>query len=568
MLLALSKAAPNARCLETAQRIVRQLSPYTIGVFQQQLAESHSFIHIQPSPWECLTFSLVHALLSIGLRHDELRPTVLEIVDNYIRHILEVCERNADDPVVHAPLVVSFVGFLEAAAHFARFWKPAERFELVTKIKDTLSGRFLLDVDDIFASLSVSRGKRTVQWNKFVRNYEHAGRPLGSMLIYHGLMKLLVAHTSLLVATHPAFRNGGLIVLDTLISFTTFTKMTTEQDTNTVEFQIQIAEMGVTIAEERLSSSKHNPGGQQQLLFSLKAYALTIYCICVILSPAVNASILHERLHLTITDPVQMSDQALATAALKSLAILSGRSNCLSDHIGLLYRFIVEGMPPKNIARVAAKCLSYSLQNLPEDAALTTLNTLGYVLSSANPERALKGETLQPFEQQPSGSSVSLLSESDEYKQNVYANVVDTIVIVASNCSDPQIISLGLSILLRRLEKVGGALSAKIFVGVAYLLVSAVAPDLESALDMFNKAATKAVWHGDSFTVLAVGPSTTRKEVVVLTASRFSRQECTLQNPWPRTTGCMNRFLLTPWIQLARLAAFLKTMKGKKFRNC
>ena len=419
---------------------MRQLSPYMIESSNQQFAPSPFLRDAEPSPWECLTSSVATAVLSIGLNFFQLRPRVVDTVMKYVRQVLAFCESmdGEDDVTDIARLVASLIGFLDSCSKVANFWTPIERAGLVEHVQQILSDGFLMDVDAAFDRIRNSQGKEMGRWRQYARHYDSLGRPIGAMLLQHGFMKLLIASTSLLVANSAAFYDGD--TLDVIMDGHGVITSLTSEDFGTVELLSDLAAAGVIAVDESTTDPEIITLAGQQLAYTTKAHALSAYCNSVVLSSSADPNALLKWLQATIADPVQMSNLALANAVLKTLAILSkDDANSSNGFISIMHRFIVEGTPSHEVVKVAAKCLSYILHHSPQDATITTLNTMGHVLSSVNPERALKAETLQPFEQQAMGSTLSLVSNSEEFRFNIYCNVIETIVRVSSNCKDSKV---------------------------------------------------------------------------------------------------------------------------------
>ncbi|KAI5779511.1 hypothetical protein EDC01DRAFT_303291 [Geopyxis carbonaria] len=497
VLLALCKAAPSLQTSENARKLVQQLSPYLIESFDQRFAPSPFLRDVEPSPWECLTASLTTALLSIGLKFAELRLDICNTFITYTNKILAASESRAaeDDETSLASLVASFVGFLESAAKLAKFWSPAERLALLSQARRILSERFLLNVEATFTTIRNTQRKGTTLWKRYARYYESIGRPLGAMLLQCGLTKYLVASTSLVV-TKTSMRSDD-DVLNVLLDGSVV-KSISPEDFAAVGTYAEVAVSIITMVDDGAAYVDIDTERGQQLTFAVKAHALSAYCHCVVLSNSADPNVLYRWLQSTIGDPVQMANVPLATAALKILAVLAkDDNNSESGFISVLHRFIIEGTPNAVVVEIAAKCLSDVLQHSSQDAMITTLNTMGHVLSSANPERALKAETLQPFEQQAMGSSLSLVSSSDEFRHSVYCNAIATIAGVAKSCKEKKMISLAQTILIQRLHKVNGPVNAKILTALATLAPISNSTDFKSILEEFNKASSESVWHDD-----------------------------------------------------------------------
>lgn len=495
VLLALCKAAPALQTPQNAKKLLRQLSSYMIESFSQRFVSSPFMRDAEPSPWECLTESVTTALLSIGLNFPQFRPEVMDTIMKYVRRVLGYIEAAIDVANI-AALAASITGFLESCCKVANFWTPIERAGLVENLREILSDSFLASVDAAFASMRKFQRKGMGQWKHYITHYDAIGRPLGALLLQQGLMKFLVASTSLLVSNSAAFYDGD--VLDVLMDGHGVISSITQDDFATVELLADVAASGIVTVDEGTYNVTAGADGLQQLSYAVKAHALSAYCNCVVLSNAADPDALLQWLQATIADPVQMSNFALAKAAVKTLAILSKDDpNNGKGFISMLHRFIVEGTPSREVTKVAAKCLSYILHRSSQDAIITTLNTMGHILSSVNPEKALTAETLQPFEQQTIGSTLSLVSNSDEFRHYVYCNVIETIVGVAANSKDQKMISLADNILMQRIGKVTSAVTARIVVGLAALIPLSPHADCKAIFDVFNKVNTDAVLQDD-----------------------------------------------------------------------
>ena len=448
VLLALCRAAPALQTPKSAEKLLRQLSPYMIESPTQQFVPSPYLRLAAPSPWEALSRALASAVLSLGLNFPLLRAEAVATTNAYLRRVLAVCQTAAaDDDAAAACIVASLTGFLDSCARMAAFWSPVERSVLVLHVRKILSPNFLDRVESAFAGIRIAQKNKAAgvgRWKRFVKRYEALGRPLGALLLLHGLMALLIACTSLLVTNDnnsAAFCDGD--VLDVLMRGRAIvSSIAPEEDIATIESLVDLAEHAVAAVDDAVYADADS--SSQPLAYAVKGHALTAYCNCVVLSHAADPAALLRWLQATIADPAQMAHPVLAAAALKTLAILS-RDDIGSAHdfVGILHHFVVEGSPRPDVVRVAAKCLSYMLQHASQDASqdatITTLNTMGHVLSSPTPERALRAETLQPFEHLAMASSLSLVSSSDDFRHSIYCNVIETIVGVASNCTDPKV---------------------------------------------------------------------------------------------------------------------------------
>lgn len=440
VLLALCKAAPALHNVEKAQKLVHQLSPYMVESFSQQFAPSPFLKDVSPSPWEHLTASLTLALISIGLKFTELKPEIREIFWSYTKRALAYSEGSGDEDneTNVASLVASFVGFLDSAAKNPRFWSSSEKLALLNRSRQILSDSFLMNAENSFTTIRNTQKKSSGLWKRYARRYDDSERPIGSLLLQFSFMEFLVSSTCTIVTGTVPNRNED--AMDILMDGHIVTTISPE-DFSAVETYAEFASSTIEVIDNGASYWSTETDGMRRLARKVKALALAAYCNCVVLSNTADPNVLYKWLQDTISESTQMACFELASAALKIVAILAkDRNNSENGFISVLHHFIVEGGPTEDVLKIAVRCLSVILKHAPQDQTITTLNTLGHVLASTSPEKALsKSETLMPFDQQAMASSLSLSPATDDFRQAIYLNVIDTIVAVATHLKDPKV---------------------------------------------------------------------------------------------------------------------------------
>ncbi|KAF3906696.1 hypothetical protein ABW20_dc0110479 [Dactylellina cionopaga] len=211
------------------------------------------------------------------------------------------------------------------------------------------------------------------------------------------------------------------------------------------------------------------------------------------------ADILIKWLETSLEDPIQMVDQDLAKTVLKIMAIMGKNDQSFAVNVvRLLPRYIVRSGAEKETVRVAGKCLARVLQTLSQDAIITTLYTLGNVLSSGSPERALTAnsrERIHPdlLDANALGSTISLSLNTDEEKFLVYERVIEAIVGVACEIKDEKMVELAASILGQKVGKINAAVDAKIIVELAVLALAGSPPELKTVMKLLDRLGTNAV---------------------------------------------------------------------------
>lgn len=411
-----------------------------------------------------------------------------------------------EDAIRVATVTISILGFLDAAATYANFWTPAERLSLIGRVKEILSEGLLVAVETAFSTIrnSHSQHSNVKEWRRYVRHYAAIGRPLGAMLLQRSFMWLLVAGSSLLVADSDVLK--GSDILDLHMSGTHILRPTSprsgEVDFQTIETMADIASDEMSLLEDGADYLRLGSTWQQRLAFSVKAGALTSYLNCALLNEdAADTETLMSWLEDTLADPIQMADETLASVVLRSLALVSKLSPGFAPNVSrLLPRFVVQGGPRGNTISVASTCLAYVLQILSQDAVITTLYTLGNVLSSgSSAERALAGGTNGDLSmdgsvnstfyagKQSTGSSISLAISGDEETSVVYGNVVQAICGIASSCNDAKITALAQSMLLQKIYKVNKIVDARIITEAAVLSLTGGQAEFRGLLKLYAR---------------------------------------------------------------------------------
>ncbi|PQE20829.1 phosphatidylinositol 3 protein [Rutstroemia sp. NJR-2017a BBW] len=538
VLLALCKAAPLIESEYSAEKLSNQLSPYILEAHTQLFVQSPFFRTIEPSPVEALTYNLTTALLALGIKHKHLHETVCENLWVYLdscAHASETATGNRGvsseyateiEEAIHvASVTISLLGFLDAVASQAEFWTPTERLNLIERVKVILSEGYLVAVETAFSTIRNShlQSSHVKEWKRYVRHYAAIGRPLGAMLLQRSFMWLLVAASSLLLTDVSILRGND--VLHVLMPHVKEHGMVFSKgqhgENNTLEPMVVIALEEMNLLEDGADYLRLGSAWQQKLAFSVKASALTTYLNCALLSPIeepVDPEALMTWLEDTLADPVQMADETLANVVLRAMALLSQLVSAMAPEISrLLSRFIVQGNPQGQTIVVASECLAYVLQVLSQDAVITTLYSLGNVLSSGtNTDRSASGPLNGDLAvdgaassnmynaKQSNGSAISLEAFTEEETSAVYGNVVQAICAIASSCTDTKIIALAQSMLLQKIDKINQLIDARIIVAAAELALSGEPPEFRSLLKLYGKITSLGVVNNNDVILQAV----------------------------------------------------------------
>ncbi|KAI9701436.1 MAG: phosphatidylinositol-4- kinase [Bogoriella megaspora] len=525
--IALSKAATRITNVKDAEQLLIHLKQYLPSAPKQTFTESPFLRDFEPSPWETFTFNVTSGLLSVGKKAAYLRDEVVASVIEYVETCASLARTSANlsingeinddsDGDSSLPLglpqvirlTISLLGFLEAAAKDTSFFNSGERVRLIVMIRDILSDKFLTALETALSTLRNAKGSdaQTREWKRWVKHYGAKGRPLGAMLLRQSFMALVCSSASLLVVDSDALESGE--ILDLLQSKQRLREVrSSSSNFEMVESLADIAADEYAAVEAGSDFLQLGSAWQHRLAFQVKAFVLISFLCCSLLQEdAADPDSLMAWLESALADSVQMADEALATVVLKSLAVLSQISSTMASNLSRsLPRYIVQGGFDPRLAPVAASALSSILSSLPEDTTITTLYSLGNVLSStAGADRI---GTISPYnagyangvksnngrKQQPDGSSGSLDHSDSEHSPVVYGTIIHTIVGVARKSSDDNIVALAQSMLVQKIGRVSGTIDAEIVTDVATLSVCGGSQEFRSLLKLYSKLAHDAL---------------------------------------------------------------------------
>ncbi|KAL7807833.1 phosphatidylinositol-4-kinase [Trichoderma gracile] len=514
VLLALCKTAPNIQSSQSAQKLSLRLIPYMLDIHTQVFVPSPFFRKIEPSPTESLAFHVTAALLSLGNNHRELH----EEISNGIWHFANDCIKVAanvlsphvgdpenpqlDDAIRTATVALALVGFLDAVSAQADFWRADGRLYLVQKIRQLLSEPFLVAVETAISTIrnSLSSDRDVKEWKRHLRHYAAAGRPLGAMLLQRSFMWLVLASSSLLVADGARLRTTH--ILDILMSKDGNPKagpsLDADADTSSVETYTGLAIEQMHYIEAGADFVRLGAHSQQQLAFAVKSAAMITYLNCALLNEEIaDADVLTTWLQEALEDPLQMADETLASTVLQCLALSCRIAPAFSSTVSrVLPRFLVQTIPQGSTVGVASKSLAYVLKLLSKDAVISTLYTLGNVLSPGSDAaialqaNGTAGEAnLVPVyaNRHSTGSAISLQMNGEEETAIIYGNVVQAICGIAAACDDEKITALAQSMLLQKLDKVNVSVDTQVIAGAATLALSGGQLEFRSLLKLYSK---------------------------------------------------------------------------------
>ncbi|KAG6249440.1 hypothetical protein E4U24_002125 [Claviceps purpurea] len=533
VLMALCKAAPNVQSNMSAQKLSYRLIPYFLEIHVQLFAPSPFFRKIEPSPTESLTFHLAAALLSFGINYADLKETVTEGIWAFtnacgkaIESIMspqssELDSLPIDDAIRTTTIALAILGFLDAASAQANFWKAGDRLALIQKFHQLLSEPFLVAVETSLSTIRNTHIQSTEvrECKRLLRHYASCGRPLGAMLLQRSFMWLVLSSSSLMVASGSTLHSTH--ILDLFMSEDNLAlkeqRQLLEGDSRSIEAYVGIAAQQMDYLEAGADFVRLGSPDQQKLAYDVKSAAMIVHLTCSFLDEDVaDPDVLMNWLQESLDDSLQMSDPDLAAVVLRCMALICRISPTYTATVSrALPRFLVHAVPQDETALVASKSLASVLKMLSKDAVISTLYSLGNVLSPdteaeftgvPSNEILVNGEQMAPEfgRRQSNGSYVSLLMTGEQETAVVYSNVVQAICTIAIACDDEKIIALAQSMLLQKLEKVNASVDTKVITGAAKLSLHGGQLEFRSLLKMYSRLCHMGVLERKDFLLVAV----------------------------------------------------------------
>lgn len=535
ILLALCKAAPTVNKEADAEQLVARLTTYLPEAHSQVFTVSPYLHEVKPSPWTALTFQLTNALLIIGIKFPTLKGAIGECVRTYIKNCAQSstslssitydasdASKNEQDAADTAMVTVSIMGFMEASALHENFWTSFERVDLIRRLQDMLSEKFLVCVETALSTIRTARhvSSSLRDWKRYLKRYATKGSPLGAMLFQQGFMRLVLACTSRLLVDEDAIESGDL--LDQYIAGVHLERAISQEiDDDMLEYLVELMGDQMRVLEDGSDYLQLGSAWQQRLAFSVKAYALEAFLHCMVLDEEIaDAEVLFGWLEDAITNQVQMADLNLADIVLKSLAVVAKyMPESAANFARILLRFITQGTSQPKSVTIAAQSLAHILRLLSQDAVITTMYSLGNVLSSQqsqDKDRAHQNLSPSPevnghqnslsssIGRMRTGSVISLSMSGDEETSLVCGNVAHAIVVIATSSKDSRITTLAQTLILQKIGKVNLAVDARIIEEAAMLAVTGKENEFNALLRFISRLHNDAVQQGNSILFEAV----------------------------------------------------------------
>ncbi|KAK5689044.1 Phosphatidylinositol 4-kinase stt4 [Elasticomyces elasticus] len=544
VLIALCKAAPLVSSIKDAASLLAQLSPYVPEAHRQMLRPSP--LHLRLPPWESLAYDVTTAVLALGTHHKSLRGQALACIERTMEELanstdnvrwLQLQEDSVTDPDVAEQalpaiqLCTSLLGFMEALAQYAQIWTPDERVSIIEQLRHLLSKPFMLSLE---GSLSAVRNARATtrpikSWKRWLRHYAANARPIGAMMLEHSFMTFVERSVSLLV--YPSAHVGSQDILDFL--------QQRSLSANSHDMSVSANALGdladviadeMNLLDEDADYLQVSSAWQQRLALDVKSISFRSFLCCTLTDESIaDDELLLAWLEAATADPVQMADEGLAQTVLKCMAVLARTSPAIASGLThSLPRLIVQGRMTADSAGLAGECLSRVLKGMSQDVVISTLYSLGNVLSAS--AGAEKGSGLSPFldgmaasntknepygSTQALGSTISLVISDEEESATIYGNVVHAIVSIATTCHDAQLTALVISMLVQKIGRINPAVDARIITDMAALGLCGGPNELRALLRLYARMASDATLKHDNLLTYAVTDARVRLATLI-----------------------------------------------------
>lgn len=523
VLTALCKAAPIVQASEDAARLLHQLAPYVSEAHQQVFTVTPLHQHLPP--WETLAYDLTTAVLALGLNHPSLRSEAWSCIGDTIDLLTASAEKTAwlkptedggsqldinDQTLQAIQLNVSLVGFFNAIAKYIRVWSPEQRASLVPQLRRILSEKFMVSLEGALSAIrNADYTSRSIkEWKRWIRHYSIKGKPLGAMLLQQAFMN--VVEESVLALIPLPEPMAGTRLLDMLLQKDPLLYQGHAHAHGLVASLSGVIADELQLLDADADYLKLGSDWQQKLAREVKSSVLRSFlCCCILEGETPRTDVLLAWLEAITIDSTQMVDEELAQTVLKGMAVLASISEPVASTLTRsLPRLIVRGKMTPTTATVACQCLARVLKLVPQDVVISTLYSLGNILSSNSPSGegykstifdssysiAEQSQSQQQFmTQQHTGSSISLVISDEGEASAVYGTVVQAIVAVAVARSEAQLTALVISMLIQKIGRINEAVDARLIIETSGLGLCGGSNELKGLLRFYARAGSEAL---------------------------------------------------------------------------
>ncbi|KAK9448292.1 uncharacterized protein V1518DRAFT_418558 [Limtongia smithiae] len=505
VLLALADSVQQLTDASYSVKLLDQLGLYLVESYHQQLASTAFTRVMTPSPWEVLTLKLTLAIIDIGEKFTELRDLAGGYINSYLENIKTAVsdESIQRDNAQMFPLTFSLQGFLSAILDRTVYHNsPDIQMKLIVSLHDIFYSNYSLHLEQcVSAMLSVDNSNASDRvWTEYRAKYKAAGQILGPGLVRLRYIETL-RHIAGLYLFPSTFKENKATnsYLDALIDGKRLEQSPNELQAKAIKLCCDMAVDEITTLEEGTDYADISSPRQRRLVFAIKASSLEVLCIATLFD-LYDVADLMKFIARCLDDEDQIIDETLIIRILKIMSLLCRLDSDIGGSLTRIFpRLIVRYGATQSTIQVGTVCVAYALQFLSEDAVISTLYTMANVIvgipdvqSDTQRSRSRQLERVTSM-----GSSISLLSRSEEEKSIIFENVIHALALVVEHYGDNKITALAVSVLSQKIGRVNSFIDRCIVTGLVNLALSGTEKEFRYILKFYSRLISEAIAKGD-----------------------------------------------------------------------
>ncbi|KAK9466528.1 hypothetical protein V1512DRAFT_171225 [Lipomyces arxii] len=518
VLLALASSVPYLREVTKAKNLLNQLGLYLMDSYRQYFTPSPLIRDMLPSPWEVLTNKLVLAIIDISQRFDKLADEANKYIMDYITAINKKISTTPYNLATILPLSFSLQGFLLAVGEQAQNYESSEvQYQLISSIATVFRGDFCVHLEEALSILRTSNDPTSKVWNYYRLRYRASGKSFGSASLRYSFVEAVRNVSGLYVVPFCLYVTPTLEAssktkpgsfLDDLMEGA---RMNAQLDSNlqkSLSLCRDIALAEIANVDDGADYIDLMSARQRRLSFAVKASALEILCIAVF-SGLHKLSDLMQTIDTSLANDDQVMDEQLISTIFKIMALMCRSDSDIGASLTRIFpRLIVRYNATKETIQIGAVCVAYALKSLSEDAVISTLYTLSNIIVPVGDVRKLANTasrveitevSSKNLERVTSmGSSISLLSASEDERNIIYENIIHALARVVENYNDAKINALAISVLMQKIGRFNDFIDRSVVIALSGLALSGTDRDLRTILKLYSRLCVEAVVHGDT----------------------------------------------------------------------
>ncbi|KAK7206285.1 hypothetical protein BZA70DRAFT_256117 [Myxozyma melibiosi] len=510
VLLSLASSVQYIRQKSHAKRLLDQLGTCLAVSHQHRFENSAYITELFPSPWEVVSEKLTLAILDIGHQFTDLQAIACDYLNKYLESLKEA-NKSLEAPfhfISVFPLSFSLHGFISAFMKRPMYYSdPDAQMALLNATRGLFEDDMLLKLEESMSMLRTSNhsSPSVSIWMTYRRNYRAIGKVLGSLSLRYSYMEMVRHIAGLYVLKgQPEEICIKDCYLDTIMAQSRFVPHIDDRSRQVLKTCCEIAMGGISVIEEGLDYVNMSSSRQRRVTFALKASALEVLCIGNILEefPVDDTVLLLEN---ALTDEDQIVEEVLISRIFKIMALLCKKNSDIGSSLTRIFpRLLVRYSTTLTTIQTGTVCVAYALHYLSEDAVISTLYTFANILvleranSPSNNRAAPKTVTSNGLQRVSSmGSSISLISRSEEELNIIYENVIHALARIMQGYGNPKMTALTISVLVQKIGRVNDFIDRCLVLGLVSLACSGTEREFKSILKLYSRLSSEAIARGD-----------------------------------------------------------------------